>query len=304
MTSLLAALGCGVAAGAALMPLRRGVFVAVAVLGVMMWGGAVWQGGVDAARPLAAVCVFLAVVLLRRLLQDRRRAAELLGAERAAHAAQLEVAAVAERERIARDLHDGLTHLLTSQLLVLQTARAALADDDTATADARVLDAVGLSRRTLVEARDVIDVLRGHGPDLDLLRATVTEWAAATGHHVELLLPQRTPKLGGVAWGAVLATLREALTNVARHRAGAQVRVRLVDGAGGLDLTVEDFSRCEAAMSPPVPTPVAAAPLPAGGGMGLQGLRERAALAGGTLSACPAGDGWCVRLALPTPAPR
>ncbi len=304
MTTVFASLGCLVAALAALLPLRRAVFVLSVVLGALMWFGAAWQGGIDAARPLASACVFLVVLLLRRIRQDHRQAVALLHAERSAHKAQLEIAAGKERERIARDLHDSLTHLLTSQLLVLQTARAALADGDATTTDARLSHAIRLSRRTLVEARDVVDVLRGLTPNLDLVRTTVGDWSAATGHQVELVLPELTPDLSGAAWGVILATVREALTNVARHRSGEQVGVWLTHEQNELDLTIDNWRLADLSTEPnPRPLAVNAA-LPVGGGMGLQGLRERAALAGGALSAGPTGDRWSVHLTLPIEPPR
>jgi signal transduction histidine kinase len=116
--------GCGLAAAAGLLPLRRPAFAASVAVGALLWILAAVRGGADAARPLAAACVLLVVLLARRLLEDRRRAEQLLDAERALRSAAERAAAAAERERIARDLHDGLTHLLTAQLLVLRTAEA------------------------------------------------------------------------------------------------------------------------------------------------------------------------------------
>jgi signal transduction histidine kinase len=289
--------GCVLAAVAAFLPLRRPAFAVAVAVAFLLWVAAAAAGGLDAVRPLAAACVLLLTWLVRWLLQDRRRAELLLATERALHAVAERSAATAERERIARDLHDGLTHLLTGQLLVLRTAVAALADGDTEAAAVRVGQGVELSRRALAEARDVVRVLAGAGPDLALVRDTVSTWEAATGRTVAVHLPAALPPLGGPAWVAVLATLREALTNAARHAPGADVQVRLTCVEDGLRLVVEDE---------PVPGATPAS-LPNGAGTGLQGLRERAALAAGELVAGPLSSGrrgWRVALTVPAGAAR
>ena len=306
MSYALALAGCGLAAAAALLPLRRAAFAAAVAVGALLWLVAAAGGGSDAARPLGAACVLLVALLARRLLQDRRRAEQLLDAERALRGAAERAAAATERERIARDLHDGLTHLLTGQLLVLRTAEAALDDGDVEAAGARVRHGVELTGRALAEARDVVGVLAGAVPDLALVRDTVSGWEAATGRPAVLDLPSGVPPLSGAAWVAVLAVLREALTNVARHAPGSDVRVHLLDCGARLRLVVE--SRLAQVVATP--------DLPPGAGTGLQGLRERAALAGGELSAGPlpagslppgslradggGGKGWRVELTVPT----
>lgn len=294
MSTAFGTIGCAVCAGAAMLPVSRAVFVVATTIGTMIWLGVVWYDGLSAVQPLAATCAFLVVLLIRRLRQDHRRAAALLAAERTAHLARINAVAAAERGRIARDLHDGVTHLLTGQLLVLRTAAAALGDGDPALAAERIDHAVGLSRQALLEARDVVEALGGRAPDLELIRATVAAWEDATGRHVTLHLPGHTPAMDGAAWSAVLATLREALTNVARHSAGQGVRVELTEDEAKLELLVVDC-----ALQRPDPGGRGTEGLPAGAGTGLQGLRERAALAGGQLFAGQERTGWHVRLTLP-----
>ena len=296
MSYVLAPAGCALAVAAALLPLRRPAFAAAVAVGALLWILAAVADGTDAARPLAAACVLLFVLLARRLLQDRRRAEQLLEAERALRGAAERAAAAAERERIARDLHDGLTHLLTGQLLVLRTAEAALDDGDVEAAGARVRLGVELTGRALAEARDVVGVLAGTVPDLAMVRDTVSGWEAATGRPAVLDLPSGLPPLAGAAWVAVLAALREALTNAARHAPGSDVRIHLADRGTRLHLVVESQLAQVTTTSD----------LPRGAGIGLQGLRERAALAGGELSAGPlpadgrSAKGWRVELTVPT----
>ena len=321
MTVLATAVGCGMALGAALLPLRDAAAGAAVVLGCLIWFGAAVTGGPGSAHPLAAACVFLLVLLVRRLARDRRRAGALLKAERAAQDARLEARAMAERERIARDLHDGLTHLLTSELLVLQAAQADLADGHAAAVRGRLDVGVSVARRALAEARTVIDILGGQSPHLGTLQETITEWTAATGHDVDVRFPRELRLADGTGWSILLATLREALTNIARHSPGSYVVVGLAYDNGYVHLSISNREAREAgaakvgkvppgdqSINPPDRrggTPGAGSGsrlLPAGGGTGLQGLRERAALAGGRLSAGADAGTWQVRLRLPAEA--
>ncbi len=96
----------------------------------------------------------------------------------------------------------------------------------------------------------------------------------------------------------MLRVVQEALTNVRKHAPGADVTIDLHAGRNPGDevvLLVED--RRSAAQPAMVPAGLA----DAGGGYGLQGMRERAQLLGGTLDAGAAGDGWRVELRLPSP---
>lgn len=81
--------------------------------------------------------------------------------------------------------------------------------------------------------------------------------------------------------------VQEALTNVLRHAGPVPVSVRMAAGADALELDVRN----------PLP---AAPPGPVGGGRGLRGIRERAALLGGEAEAGPDGGEWRVRARLPT----
>jgi signal transduction histidine kinase len=88
----------------------------------------------------------------------------------------------------------------------------------------------------------------------------------------------------------VYRTAQEALTNVLRHSAASRVEVRLSYEADGTRLVVQDFG-------PGAPVTVGA--VSPGGGYGLTGMRERAELLGGRLSAGPTADGFRVELWLP-----
>jgi signal transduction histidine kinase len=100
---------------------------------------------------------------------------------------------------------------------------------------------------------------------------------------------------------AVYRVAQESLTNVRKHARGADVSITLDAGAGSGDdvvLVVADENA-----HPEPATALAAEPLSdTGGGFGLRGMRERAELLGGTLTAGANGRGWRVELRLPTPA--
>ena len=190
-------------------------------------------------------------------------------------------AALAERARIARDVHDVLAHSLSALAVQLQGARLMLLRDG-APADtvAQIERAQHLASEGLAEARRAVTALRTSPVDLaDGLRALVADTPDAT------LEIDGVAELSATAQETVLRTAQEALTNARRHAAGAPVSVHLRHRADATELEVRD----RAGAPPPAPT----------GGYGLVGMAERAALAGADLSAGPVEDGWRVLLRLP-----
>lgn len=294
MGTVLLVTGCVLVAAAALLPLRRALFLAAAILVVLGYAARqlLDSGSLAALSPLAAACAFLAVLLIRHLSEQRRQARRLLVAERAAAHSRAQAAADLERTRIARDLHDGLAHHLSGLLLQVQTAQALLADGDPAGAATRMGSSVELARQCLVEARDVVGVLRTGWADLESLRGIADDWAEATGRSVRVSLPARSVDLDGARWGAVLAALREALTNISRHSTSREVAVEVSVSDAELRLAVTDTR--------PDPTVIRASG--EGGGHGLIGLAERAALLHGTLRAGRHDKGWQLLLTLPPPS--
>jgi signal transduction histidine kinase len=190
-------------------------------------------------------------------------------------------AALAERARIARDVHDVLAHSLSALAVQLQGARLMLLRDG-APADtvAQIERAQHLASEGLAEARRAVTALRTSPVDLaDGLRALVADTPDAT------LEIDGVAELSATAQETVLRTAQEALTNARRHAAGAPVSVHLRHRDGATELEVRDRTGAP----PPAPT----------GGYGLVGMAERAALAGADLSAGPVEDGWRVLLRLP-----
>lgn len=193
-----------------------------------------------------------------------------------------EQARSAERERIAREMHDVLAHRLS--LLSLHAGALEFrpgAPPEEIAATARVVREAATA--ALEELRDVVGVLR-EGTDSETRRPqptladlpTLIEESRAAGMRIEdeLDLPAdgEDPGAGGVGRTA-FRIVQEGLTNARKHAPGALVRVRVA--ASQEALTVEVRNR---APVQPAPTPA----LP-GAGSGLIGLRERVELAGGEL---------------------
>ncbi|MEV8478852.1 histidine kinase [Streptomyces sp. NPDC051173] len=208
-----------------------------------------------------------------------------------------------ERARIAQDMHDSLGHELSLIALragALQVApgldaeqRAAAADLRGAAADAtdRLRDIIGILRDPTTPQAAPVPPL---APADETIPALVQR-AAASGMTVSLRCdgPAAVPPM---VERAAHRVVQEALTNAAKHAPGAEVTVTVEHAAVATAVTVAN-GPAPAAHTPPRTVP--------GGGTGLLGLRERAALADGNLSAGPCDGGFRVRAHLPhtPPAP-
>ncbi|NJP98522.1 sensor histidine kinase [Nonomuraea sp. FMUSA5-5] len=254
--------------------------VAAADLGLMA-GSLIWFD-----RPRTSIVVQGAVMVCtvlfalhrrqyRRALHDRARAM-----------------ALDERARIARELHDVLAHSLGALGVQLDVAEALLTErGDVAGAVARIRRSRGLAREGLVEARAAVAALREDIPPLpDALALLVTQHRLDHSVRADLRTTGTRRPITPAAEVCLLRTAREALTNAAKHAPGEPVTLDLSYGETTVRLTVRN----------PLP---AARPGEAleeeAGGHGLAGMRERVALAGGTLDAGPVSAAWEVRAEVP-----
>ncbi len=243
-------------------------------------------------------------------------AEQALEQARRAHAAETQAAALGERARIAREIHDVLAHALAAVAVNLQAAEGLLdalpgKGPELAKAIECVERAGALTKEGMAEARRAILALRDDGtalypdppaPDYPgagqpgggqlavRLRALADEHRAAGDAAVEFTVTGTPRPLGTDASLTAFRTAQEALTNARKHAPGQPVCLAVGYAAADMTLLVSN----------PLPAPDGAPPLArAGAGYGLTGLRERAALAGGTLTSGPSGGQWEVCLRLP-----
>jgi signal transduction histidine kinase len=208
----------------------------------------------------------------------------------AARLTEQENLVLAERSRIAREIHDILAHSLSAQLVHLEGVRLLMVSGRTDEALDRVERARGLARSGLEETRRSLATLRGDIPPMDVvLRELAEEHRVLADAACEVTIAGEPRDLTAQAGLAVIRTAQEALTNVRKHAPGADVTVELRYEVGWCELGVTDSGGRKE------PGPLAAS----GGGYGLVGMRERAELIGGTLEAGPAGEGFSVLLRVP-----
>ncbi|MGX4736140.1 sensor histidine kinase [Kitasatospora griseola] len=200
-----------------------------------------------------------------------------------------------ERLRIARELHDVVAHHLTVIAVRAEVARAVAAADPQEAE--RTLALVGTAGRTaLTEMRRMLGVLRSPGDGAELGSAPgladLPALANGAGPRVELSVDPDPPLPPGVEL-AVYRIVQEALTNVVRHAGSADCRVHLSrTDPGAVEIEVVNDAPSRTLSRTPSRRP--------GGGHGLVGMRERAAMCGGTLSAGPlATGGFRVHARLP-----
>jgi signal transduction histidine kinase len=276
---------------------------------------------VSVAGLAATVAMLLAVFLVRpRAIGDRgtvvidcltvaaawwlgdatRRRQEAIGAARE-RAVELERAreelarraVVEEQLRIARELHDVVAHSMS--IIAVQSGVGAHVLDSQPEEARKALTAIEVtSRQALTEMRRLLGVLRQEAEpsgsltptpglaEVDALAAEVARAGARVEVRIEGTRPELPPGLDLSAYRIV----QEALTNVVRHAGPATARVRIRYAPQSVDVEVVDDGR-------------GGNPRP-GDGHGIAGMRERAALYGGTLHAGPRpGGGFRVAARLP-----
>ncbi|MCD9875728.1 sensor histidine kinase [Streptomyces guryensis] len=201
------------------------------------------------------------------------------------HESATRLAVDRERSRIARELHDVVTHNVS--VMVIQAGAARKVMDGSPDRAREALLAVEAGGRTaMAELRHVMGLLTmaGDGPDpateADLAPQpglgqvpALTDRLRKTGVHVELAVTGTPVPLPAGPDLAAYRVVQEALTNTVRHAAGARVRIAVDHVPGAVHIDVSDTGGTSEAPAGP------------GGGHGLIGLRERLAVYGGTLQA-------------------
>ena len=270
--------------------LSAGAVLAVLAVIAATVGTSPEQHGAMLASFLGVAAITLAWALLRTRAQRREYEAQLT-----AWAARQGI--VAERLRIARDLHDVVSHSLGLITLRTAGARRQLAagiEVDHPTVLADIEDA---SRQATTELRRMLGLLRDEATPQSPLRPAariddlpgLVEEARRFGLDAGL----RLGELGAVTAGvqlAVVAVVREGLANTARHAGPTRVRIDVDRDGDAITVGIRDFGASDHWTARP------------GAGHGLIGLRERAESLGGSLVAEPADPGFRLCARLPDPA--
>jgi signal transduction histidine kinase len=273
--------------------LRPGLLMGLAAVALM--GGF----ALDDALPgftISALGTLLALVVGYMLLWQTRA----LTAERHGRGEERARATVAERERIAREIHDLVAHSLSVTLLHLTGARHALRDGDVPDAMEALDDAERIGRRAMADIRRTVTGLGGLDGDASPTRplpaaadiAGLVAQFAAAGLAVRYDASGDLGRLPASAGLGLYRITQEALANVARHAPSSRAEVRLAIGPAEARLLV----RNEPGGRP------RAAGAGEGGGSGVPGMTARATGLGGTIRVGPHDDAWLVEVLLPLAA--
>jgi signal transduction histidine kinase len=295
-------------------PFSAAAAIAAGAFGLGAWGG---RRARLAARILIAAALAGAVVVLvtsqgfrvealpLALLATALGLGEVTAANRDAAAASARLAHDAERSRIARELHDVISHQLSA--IAVQAGAARLASGDDPGAAVRVIGGIEeVARQGLIELNRIVGALRRDGqeqldrnpqPRLGDL-SDLVEGAKAAGLPVRMAIAGTAEPLPAAVELAAYRVVQESLTNALRYAPGTPTSVALCYLDDGLDLVVENDAPA-AGRRGPAASAAGERPL-AGGTRGLQGLAERAELLGGSLRAGPRpGGGFRVHAWLP-----
>jgi signal transduction histidine kinase len=257
-----------------------------------------WIGAVGAAVGVAiSVVVPGEDLTVARYLGAAYVAAYALGTGVRAHRLQLaaaaererrleqleEAAADRERTRIARDLHDIVTHSVG--IMVVQAEAGGLAvRADPPRAEETFATIADTGRAAIAQLRRSLGVLRADRQPPPGIAAIGDLVAGVRGADVVLAVQGESRPVAGDVDMAAYRVVQEALTNVVRHAPGSRVEVNLRWSADELSINIADNGGKVAATSP---------------GFGLVGMRERVLACGGTLKAGPGPGGFAVAATLP-----
>ncbi|MFJ4878581.1 sensor histidine kinase [Streptomyces sp. NPDC088745] len=244
------------------------------------------------------------LVRTRRELAARLR--ELQHSKEQERRLSVEMAVVEERARLAREMHDGVSHHVS--LLSMEAHLLALEATD-AEARSRAERIGELGGRAVDELRDVLGVLRGTGTRERLPRLSeLPGLIEASGLTVQARcsVPAEHPGLTPDRELAVYRTVQEALTNAAKHAPGSRITVSVAVAVSAAESVSVSSGAAELCVDV-VNSPPAREGGRVGGkerqGHGLVGLRERAVRLGGSMTAGQEPDGgFAVRVRLPLPA--
>jgi signal transduction histidine kinase len=290
------AVGGAVWMAVARLPLALAITLAAALTVALDVASALAGSSSSAVLASTLLCALIGLIayFLKQARESQDRTEVLLAQLEDAREQQTRAAAIAERGRIASELHDVLAHSLSAAAIQLQGARL-LAEREQADDKVRgAIDRAGeLVRDGLADARQAVGALRGERlPGVEQLDALIDSFSADMELEIVFRVEGSARTLPADAGLALYRGTQEALTNVARYAPGASTTVVLSYRPDRITLSVEDRGAAKA--------PRAGAGLAdVGGGRGLAGMRERLERAGGSMKAGPTDAGWHVELDVP-----
>ncbi|NKY59972.1 histidine kinase [Nocardia flavorosea] len=256
--------------------------VAFAVMSQALWGNDNLRTGV----PMYALGILLGW-LVGVMLQYQRL---YLYQERENQNVRAAQAAAAERNRIAREVHDVIAHSLTVTLLHVTAARHALStDSDVEEAVDALADAERLGRQAMADIRRTVGLLdsgrttAGPEPGVDDISALIDDFANA-GLTVRRRFTGDLDRISAAVGLALYRICQESLANIAKHASGAAVEFALEVGARSAVVRVRN------PLSPGARI---------GHGTGVAGMRQRAEGLGGRILVGPEAGSWIVRAEFP-----
>ena len=268
---------------------RRSVWLLGLAVVVTSVNNATRSGGAIPNLVTTDVFAILLPWALGRMVRERgvrerayRETAERIDAGRELHAHE---AAYGERARIARELHDVIAHSVSVMVIQAGAARTVMdAEPERAEASLRSVERAG--REALAEMRRLLGVLDGQKdpralapqPGLADIQALLV-LTRASGLMADLLVDGEPAVLPPALDLCAYRIVQEALTNAIKHAAPASAEVRVRWGEDALELEISDDGRGAGAVNG------------ASGGHGIAGMRERAALHGGSVDAGPGPEG-------------
>ncbi|WP_380286051.1 sensor histidine kinase [Kitasatospora purpeofusca] len=263
--------------------------------------------------PPAVAALATGVFLYMERQAERQRAliADLVRTRRELAATERREGTLAERERLAMEIHDTLAQGLSSQQMLLQAADRTW-DGDPATARGHVRTAAEVAARNLAEARRFVhdlapaELADGRGLD-QALRALAEREAAESGLPVRFHLDGAPVPLPAAAQSALLRIAQGALANVREHAGASAAALTLSFLGDQAVLDIADDGRGFTPATPTSPSPSPSSPSPSspspsspGRGHGLPAMRARLRQLGGTLTVESApGEGTVVSAAVP-----
>ena len=257
------------------------------------WGFARWFDLLMQVAPGTALLLFMGRIITTsgergKLISELQAAQQAL---EQARERELELAALRERERLARDLHDTLGHALVTLTVQLEAAQRLQAADP-ARVPTLLAELQKLTRSSMEDLRRSLANLRAPGlggrPLAEALRAMCAEAGGRFGAALDCQLAEGANSLPSAVAEALWRVAQEGLTNVEKHAQARHVQVNLTLQPKEVVLRVTDDG---------IGLPPGAEEKP--GHYGLRGLRERAEGLGGTFTAAAASKGTVIEARVP-----